>query len=140
MEKVYRLSNHTKYVRGDFCHRIFHILLMGQILLYVPFHQSFHILSFTLQKFKDTNMGDVCGFNYHLVLASMPKPIFPHEVNIWGRWFCWVLDFDGLGQWNSPHALNCQRNSLIVEVPNFWKPMKYPHMFTNHNNLNQQSH
>jgi hypothetical protein len=21
-----------------------------------------------------------------------------------------------------------------------WKPMKYPHMFTNHNNPNQQSH
>jgi hypothetical protein len=27
-------------------------------------------------------MGDVCGFNCHLILASMPKPIFPHQVHI----------------------------------------------------------
>ncbi len=42
MENVYKLPNHTKYVQGDFCHQIFHILLMGQILLYVPFHRSLH--------------------------------------------------------------------------------------------------
>jgi hypothetical protein len=33
-----------------------------------------------------------------------------------------------------------EKIAFIVEVPNFWKHMKYPHMFTNHNNLNQQSH
>jgi hypothetical protein len=32
--------------------------------------------------------------------------------------------------------LNCQRNNPIVGVPNLWKPMEYPHKFTNHNNLN----
>jgi hypothetical protein len=44
-------------------------------------------------------MRDVCSFNCHLVLAFMPKPIFPHQVHIRERWLCWILDFDGLGQW-----------------------------------------
>jgi hypothetical protein len=85
-------------------------------------------------------MRDVCGFNCHLVLASMPKPIFPHQVHIQKMWLCQVLDLDGLGQWSSSHALNCQRNNLVIGVPNLWKPMEYLHKFTNRNNLNQQSH
>jgi hypothetical protein len=95
---------------------------------------------FTLQKFRNTSMGDVCNFNCHLVLASMLKPIFPHQVHIWERWLCWVLDFDGLGQWSSPHALNYWRKNLVVGVPNLWKPMEYPHKFTNRNNPNQLNH
>jgi hypothetical protein len=51
-------------------------LLRGQIFGIVPFDQSLDIPSFTLQKFKDTSMGDVCGFNCHLVLASNQNPSF----------------------------------------------------------------
>jgi hypothetical protein len=34
------------------------------------------------------NMKDVCNFNCHLVLASMLKPIFPHQVHIREMWLC----------------------------------------------------
>jgi hypothetical protein len=50
------------------------------------------------------------------------------------------LNLNGLGQWSLPHALNYQRNNLIVGVPNLWKPMEYSHKFINRNNPNQQSH
>jgi hypothetical protein len=60
----------------------FYILLRGQILGNVPLNRNLHIPSFTLEKLRDMSMGDVCGFNCHLVLASMPKPIFPHQVHI----------------------------------------------------------
>jgi hypothetical protein len=63
-------------------HQFIYILLRGQILGEVPLDCNLHIPSFTLQKLKDTSMGDVCGFNCHLGLASMPKPIFPHRVHI----------------------------------------------------------
>jgi len=119
--------------------RFFYILLRGQILGDVPLDRNLHISSFTLQKLKDTSMGDVCDFNCHLVLAIMPKPIFPHQVYIQERWLCWVLDFDGLRQWSLPHALNCWRNNHVVRVPNLWKPMEYLHNFTNCNNPNQQN-
>jgi len=121
-------------------YQFFYILLRGQILGNVPLDHSLHIPSFTLQKLRDMSMGDVCGFNCHLVLASMPKPIFPHQVYIRERWLCWVLDHDGLGQWNSPNVFNCQRNNLVVGVLNLWKPMEYPQKFINCNNLNQQNH
>jgi hypothetical protein len=62
--------------------KFFYILLRGQILGDVAFNYNLHIPLFTLQKLKDTSMGDVCGFNCHLVLASMLKPIFPHQVHI----------------------------------------------------------
>jgi hypothetical protein len=62
--------------------RLFYIFLRGQILGGVPFNLSLYILSFTLQKFKDTSLEDVCDFNCHLVLAFMLKPIFPHQVHI----------------------------------------------------------
>jgi hypothetical protein len=120
-----------------FYHWIFYIFLKGQIFGYVPFNWSLHIPSFTLQKLRDTSMGDVCGFNCHLVLASMSKPIFPHQIHIQKMWLCRVLDFDGLEQWSSPHALNYQRNNLVVKVLNLWKPLEYPHMFTNYNNINK---
>ncbi len=122
-----------------FYRHFFYILLKGKILGNVPLNYSLHIPLFFLQKLRDTSMGNVCSFNCHLVLASMPKPIFPHQVHTWERWLCQVLDLDGLGQWSSPHALNCRRNNLVVGVPNLWKPMEYPHKFTNHNNLNQQT-
>jgi hypothetical protein len=69
----------------------------------------------------------------------MPKPIFPHQIHIWKNWICWVLDLDGLEQWNLPHALNYQKNNHVVGVPNLWKPMEYPHKFTNLNNPKQQN-
>jgi hypothetical protein len=75
-----------------------------------------------LTKTQRCKHGDVCSFNGHLVLASMSKPIFPHQVHIWKRWFCWVLDFNGLGQWSLPHALNRWRNNLIVESPTCENP------------------
>jgi hypothetical protein len=85
-------------------------------------------------------MGDECGFNYHFVLASMPKPIFPHQVHhIWEMWFCQVLDLDRLRQWSSPHALNYWKNNLIIRVPNLWKPMEDLHKLANRNNLNWQN-
>jgi hypothetical protein len=62
----------------NFYHWVFYIFLKGQILGDVPFNQSLHIHSFTLQKLNDMNMEDVCGFNCHLVLAFTPKTIFPH--------------------------------------------------------------
>jgi hypothetical protein len=62
--------------------QFFYILLRGQILGNVPLNRNLHIPSFTLEKLRDMSMGDVCGFNCHLVLASMPKPIFPHQVHI----------------------------------------------------------
>ncbi len=83
--------------------------------------------------------GDVCNFNCHLVLTSMLKLIFPHQVHLWERWLCSVLDLDGLGQWSLAHALNCRRNILIVGVFNLWKPMECLHKFTNCNNPNQQN-
>jgi hypothetical protein len=55
---------------------------MGGVFGDVPFNRSLHIPLFTLQKLKDMNMGDVCDFNYHVVLASMHKPMFPHQVHI----------------------------------------------------------
>ncbi len=120
--------------------QFFYIFLKGQIFGDVPLDRSLHIPLFTLQKLRDTNMGDVCAFNCHLVLASMPKPIFPQQVHIQERWFCQVLDLDGLGQWSLPHALNFWRNNLVIGIPNLWKPMEYLHKFTNRNNPNQQSH
>jgi len=117
----------------------FYIFLRGQILGDVPLDCSLHIPSFTFQKLRDMSVGDVCGFNCHLVLASVSKLIFPNQVHIWKRWLYPVLDLDGVGQWSSPHALNYQRNNLIVGVPNLWKPMEYPHKFINCNNLNQQN-
>ncbi len=66
----------------------FYTSLKGQIIGDVPLDRNLHILSFTLQKLRNTSMEDVCGFKYHLVLASMPKRIFPHQVHIWERWFC----------------------------------------------------
>ncbi len=117
-------------------HCFFNILLRGQILGDVPLDYNLYIPLLTLQKLRDMSMGDVCGFNCHLVLASMPKPIFPPWVHIQEGWFSGVLDLDGLGQWSPSRALNCQRNNPIVGVPNLWKPMEYPHKFTNHNNLN----
>jgi hypothetical protein len=131
------ISNMSKVI---IYYQFFYILLRGQILGNVPLDHSLHIPSFTLQKLRDMSMGDVCGFNCHLVLASMPKPIFSHQVYIRERWLCQVLDHDGLGQWNSPNVFNCQRNNLVVGVLNLWKPMEYPQKFTNCNNLNQQSH
>jgi hypothetical protein len=83
---VYRFQNHIKYVQSDFLLLNFLHFLDGQSFEYVPLNWSLHILSFTLQKLRDTSMGFVCGFNYHLVLASMPKPIFPHQVHIQKRW------------------------------------------------------
>jgi hypothetical protein len=62
--------------------QFFYILLKGQILGDVALDCSLHIPSFTLLKLKDTSMGDVCGFNCHLVLVSMPKLIFPHQFHI----------------------------------------------------------
>ncbi len=123
-----------------FYRQISHILFKGQMFSYIPFDRNLCIPLFTLQKLKNMNMGDVCCFNCHLVLASVPKPIFAHQVHIWKRWFYRILDLDGLGQWNLPHAFNCQINSPIIKVPNLWKPMKYLHMFMNRNNHNQQSH
>jgi hypothetical protein len=120
--------------------RFFYIFLKGQILGDVPFYRSLHILLFTLQKLKDTSVGDVCGFNCLLVLASMPKPIFPHQVYIRERWLCQILDLDGLGQWSLPHALNYLTNNPIVRVPNLWKPMEFLHKFINCNKPNLQSH
>jgi hypothetical protein len=38
----------------------FYILLRGKILGDVPFNRNLHIPSFTLQKFRDMGMGDVC--------------------------------------------------------------------------------
>jgi hypothetical protein len=35
-------------------------------------------------------------------LASMPKPIFPHQVDIREMWLCQVLDLNRLGQWIRP--------------------------------------
>jgi hypothetical protein len=49
------------------------------------------------------------------------------------------VNFNGLGQWSSHHALNYWRNNYVVGVPNLWKPMEYLRKFTNHNNLNQQN-
>jgi len=103
-------------------HWFFYILLREQIVGDVPLNHSLHIPSFTLQKLRDMNMGDVCSLNCHLVFASMPKPIFSHQVYIRKRWLCWVLNLDGLGQWSLPHALNCQRNNLVIRVPNLWNP------------------
>ncbi len=60
----------------------FYIFLRGKILGDVQLDRSLHIPLFTLQKLKDMNMGDVCNFNCHFVLAPMPKPIFPHQVHI----------------------------------------------------------
>ncbi len=60
----------------------FYIMLKGQIFGDVPLDRSLHIPSFTLQKIRNTSMGDVCSFNCHLVLASMFKLIFPHQVHI----------------------------------------------------------
>ncbi len=140
LEKVYRFWNHTKYVWGDYLLLGFLNFLRGQILGNVPFDCSLHILSFTFQKLIDRSVGDVCGFNYHLVLASMPKPIFPHQVHIWERWLRQVLDLDGLGQWSLLHALNYWRNNHVVGVPNLWKPMEFPHKFTNRNKPNHQSY
>jgi hypothetical protein len=117
---------------------IFYIFSSGQIFGYVPLNWSLHIPSFTLQKLRDTSMGFVFGFNCHLVLASMFKPIFPHQIHIRKRWLCGVLDLDGLEQWSSPHALNYRWNDPIVGVLNLWKPLEYPHMFTNCNSINQQ--
>jgi len=77
--------------------RFFYILLRGQILRDVPLNCSLHIPLFTLQKGRDTSMRDVCGFNYHLVLASMLKPIFSHQVHIRESDFVefWILmDWD----------------------------------------------
>jgi hypothetical protein len=62
--------------------QFFYIMLKEQILGDVPFDHNLHIPLFTLQKLRDMSMGDVCGFNCHLVLTSMPKPIFPHQVHI----------------------------------------------------------
>jgi len=72
--------------------------------------------------------------------ASMPKPIFPHQVHILEMWLCWVMDLNGFGQWSSPHVLNCWKNNPIIGVPNLWKSMEHSHKFTNCNNLNQQNY
>jgi hypothetical protein len=77
--------------------QLFYILLRGQFLRGVPLDRTLHIPLFTLQKLKNTNVRDVCDFNCHLVLVSMFKSIFPHQTHIEERWFCWVLDLDGLG-------------------------------------------
>ncbi len=135
---VYRFQNHTKYVQSDFLSLNFLHFLDGQIFGYVPLNWSLHIPSFTLQKLRDTSMGFVCGFNCHLVLASMLKPIFPHQVHIWKRWLCGVLDLNGLEQWSSPRALNCQWNNPLVGVLNLWKPLEYSQMFTNCHSIDQQ--
>jgi hypothetical protein len=121
-------------------HRFFYIFLKGQILGDV--HSIIICIYFRspCKKIKNTSMGDVCSLNCQLVLVSMPKPIFPHQVHIWKRWLCQVLNLNGLGQWSSPHVLNYQRNNPIIGVPNLWKHMEYSHEFTSHNNPNQQSH
>ncbi len=82
MEKIYKLLNNTKYVQDDYLLLNFSHLVEGTFFLYVPFHQSLNIPLFILQKLRNTNMGDVCGLNCHLVLTFMLKPIFPHHVNI----------------------------------------------------------
>ncbi len=43
--------------------RFFYMLLRGQFFGDVPLDCNLHIPLFTLQKFKDMNMGDVCDFN-----------------------------------------------------------------------------
>ncbi len=62
--------------------QVFYIFLKEQILGDVPLDHSLHIPLFILENLKNTSMGDVCGFNCHLVLASMLKPIFPQQVHI----------------------------------------------------------
>jgi hypothetical protein len=59
-----------------FYRQSFYILLRGQFLGDVPFNHNFHIPSFTLQKLRDMNMGDVCGFNFHLVWLPCLNPPF----------------------------------------------------------------
>jgi hypothetical protein len=118
MEKVYRFWP---------CPRWLFIVSFFTFCWGDKFLEMFHLTTifislFTLQKFKDTSMGDVCGFNCHLVLASMLKPIFPHQVHIQKRWLCRVLDLNGLGQWSSPHALNYWRNNQIVGAPTCENP------------------
>jgi len=54
----------------------------SQMFSYIPFDWNLCISLFTLHKLKNMSMEDVCNFNYHLVLAYVPKPIFAHQVHI----------------------------------------------------------
>jgi hypothetical protein len=61
---------------------------------YIPFNWNLFIPLFILQKLKNMSMGDVCGFNCHLVLASVPTHLStpsPHLrkvtlLNFGSRW------------------------------------------------------
>jgi hypothetical protein len=46
-----------------------------------------------MQKLRNKNMGDVWGLHCHLVLAFVPKAIFPHQDNIQKGDFAefWIL-------------------------------------------------
>jgi hypothetical protein len=62
-------------------HWFFYIFLRERILGDVALDCSLHIPLFTLEKLRDTSMGDECDFNCQFFLASMPKPIVPHQVH-----------------------------------------------------------
>jgi len=57
-------------------HWFFYILLKGNFFGDVPFNHNSHIPSFTLQKFKDMSMGDVCSLIATLFWPPCLNPSF----------------------------------------------------------------
>jgi hypothetical protein len=104
---------------------LFDLFLRGQVIVLVSFNWDLYVSSFTLQKLEYLCMGDICNLSCHLVLASMPEPIFPHQVDIGEMWLCPVLDLNGWIHWNSFHAMKniifgCARISATYSCQYFF--------------------
>ncbi len=143
MEKVYRFWNHTKYVQSDFLLLDFYISWGDKFVGYVPLNWSLHILSFTLQKLRNTSMGMYVVSIATLFWPPCLNPSF-HTKSTFKKCdfvgFCISMDWNnGVNSQGCKVALNCQRNNLVVGVFNLWKPLEYLHMFTNCNTINQQN-
>ncbi len=141
MEKVYRLLNHTKYVRGDFLSLNFSHLVEGtnSFVCSIPLEFAYPLVhpAKTLRH----KHGGCMQFKLPLCFGIHAETHFstPSQhlrkviLSSIGFWWIGTMEF-------APHVLNFQINNHVIEVPNLWKPMKYPHMFTNYSNHNQESH
>jgi hypothetical protein len=115
MERINYLLDHPKSIQGDYLSSKFSHFVEGANFFVCSIRSEFTYPLFTFQKFKDTRWG---MYAVSIVTLFWPQCLnsFFHaksrfEKNEFARQF---FNFNGLGQWSSPYALNCQRNSYVV--------------------------
>ncbi len=111
------------------------LFLRGQVIVLVSSNYDLHIPSFTFKKLQYLCMKDICNLNCHLVLVSMPEPIFPHQVDIGEMWPCWVLDLNGWIHWNSFHVMKKKFGCARISATYFMSIFLFESWYNNHNLL-----